>query len=440
MGDTFLRDVKNILDGCIHELDEIRSLFCKNPISDFTRNRKLSFSEIINIMIKLQSKSLPNEMLDYFDHDVSTPTVSAFIQQREKILFEGWEYLLHRFIEEGYMLASPLYRGYRLLACDGSDINIFRNPNDPDTFIHEGERGYNAIHLNALYDLQAGTYCDIQMQGKKKLHERKALNTMIDRYSYDIPSIIIADRGYESFNVFAHCMRKNIHFLIRMKDVSSNGILSAYDLPSEEEFDTYIETILTRRHTKETISNPDTYTILAPGTDFDFLDSTNTTYPIRFRIVCFQVTGGKYVSVATTLPEEEFTLEEIKNLYRMRWGEETSFRELKYTIGLINFHSKRRDLIEQEVVARIILYNFCQMVTQHAAEELSKTESDTGKYRYKINFATTVNICRAYLKSGGDENDLLKLIQKHLSSIKCDAKYPLHLRPKRNRDFVYRAA
>ena len=50
----------------------------------------------------------------------------------------------------------------------------------------------------------------------------------------------------------------------------------------------------------------------------------------------------------------------------MRWGEETSFRELKYTIGLINWHSSKYDGILQEINAHMILYNFCELVTSHA--------------------------------------------------------------------------
>ena len=68
----------------------------------------------------------------------------------------------------------------------------------------------------------------------------------------------MADRGYESFNTFAHLIRKGMYFVIRMKEISSNGILSAYDLP-DSEFDTHIRTTLTRRHTKETLGNPNTY-------------------------------------------------------------------------------------------------------------------------------------------------------------------------------------
>ena len=121
-------------------------------------------------------------------------------------------------------------------------------------------------------------------------------------------------------------------FVIRMKDINSNGILSAYDLP-DNEFDTHIKTTLTRRHTKETVGNPDIYTILQPSTDFDFLDEKCRYYDISFRIV--RIRHGSYICIATNLSEEEFSLKEIKKLYKMRWSEETSFRELKYTIGLV---------------------------------------------------------------------------------------------------------
>ena len=435
MADTFLYDLKHSLDTCIAETDQLRSLFCKNPQSDFTRDRKITFQDYLKFMIQLQSKSLPNEVMDYFGHSMDSPTKSALVQQKYKVLPEAWDYLFHLFINECRLLHDKTYRGYRLLACDGSDANITHNPFDGDTFIHEGAAGYNAIHINALFDITNHTYCDFLVQGKKKLHERKALNTMADRYPDGVPAIIMADRGYESFNVFAHMTRKGLHFIIRMKDIGSNGILSAYDLP-DSEFDTYIKTTLTRRHTKNTKENPDIYTILPFYTDFDFLDGTCPYYEMEFRIVRFLADDGKYVCVATSLPEEEFPLAEIKKLYKMRWSEETSFRELKYTIGLVNWHSLKYEGILQELYARMILYNFCEMAVCHAVV----STKDTAKHSYKINFATAVNICRAYLKEGGDENEIMLLIQRHLTPIRHGRKYPIKLRPKRNRDFVYRAA
>jgi hypothetical protein len=94
--------------------------------------------------------------------------------------------------------------------------------------------------------------------------------------------------------IFAHLIQKDMKFVIRMKDINSNGILSTYSLP-DSEFDTYIRTTLTRRHTKETLENPNTYTILQPITDFDFFDDGCTYFAIEFRIVRILLDNGTYI-------------------------------------------------------------------------------------------------------------------------------------------------
>lgn len=82
MQGKFLKSLRKTLQNCIHELDHIHSLFVQNPNADFTRNRKITFSDTCWFLIGLQGKSMPNEVLDFFDHSVSAPTSSAFIQQR----------------------------------------------------------------------------------------------------------------------------------------------------------------------------------------------------------------------------------------------------------------------------------------------------------------------------------------------------------------------
>ena len=94
MADIFLSNLKSTLDNCITELDEIHSMFCRNPESDFTRNRKLSFREYIQFMLQMQSKSVSNEILDFFEHSLSAPSKSAFTQQRYKLLPEGWRLIV----------------------------------------------------------------------------------------------------------------------------------------------------------------------------------------------------------------------------------------------------------------------------------------------------------------------------------------------------------
>ena len=84
MADFFLSNLKSTLDNCITELDEIPSMFCRNPESDFTRNRKLSFREYIQFMLQMQSKSVSNGVnicRAYLKHDGNETESMLLIQK-----------------------------------------------------------------------------------------------------------------------------------------------------------------------------------------------------------------------------------------------------------------------------------------------------------------------------------------------------------------------
>lgn len=140
MAHIFLSQLKTVLNNYIDELEQIHFLFSRNPETDFTRKRKLTFKEYIQFMLLMQGKTVSNEILDFFSHSLSAPSKSAFTQQRYKLLPEGWDFLFHSFINQCRTLSDNLYNGYRLLACDGSDVNISRNPAYERTFIHEGKK------------------------------------------------------------------------------------------------------------------------------------------------------------------------------------------------------------------------------------------------------------------------------------------------------------
>ncbi len=61
---------------------------------------------------------------------------------------------------------------------------------------------------------------------------------------------------------------------------------------------------------------------------------------------------GEYETLATSLPRS-FTIEDMKELYHMRWGIRTSFRELKYCIGLVDLHGKKDEFVKQEIYSAL---------------------------------------------------------------------------------------
>jgi len=180
-------------------------------------------------------------------YDVNTATTSAFVQQRNKILPSAVEFVFHEFTQS--FADIKYYRGYRLLAIDGSDLHIATDPADTDThFLSQpNTKGYNLLHLNAAYDLCNRLYVDAIIQPRRLCNEGRVLADMVDRSPIKGKTIVVSDRGYESYNNFAHIERKGWNYVIRVKDVDSSGILSGLRLPSSGEFDMDVHLTLTKK-------------------------------------------------------------------------------------------------------------------------------------------------------------------------------------------------
>lgn len=426
----------------IDEMNEYSWLFSKNPQSDFSRNSKLGFKKALSIILSFESKSLPNELLDYFQCAKNVPSASAFVQCREKILPEALNFLFHEF--NSRCDYNPTYRGYRLLAIDGSELQIATNPEHTESYLSTGadRRPYNILHLNAMYDLMSCMYINASLQGQNVANEQRALAEMVDQS--DIPvAIVLADRGYESYNCFAHIQEKGWKFLFRVKD-GTGGIVRGLDLPNTEEFDVNFELKLTRKQTnamKELLKDRNQYKRLKNYHDFDYLPAKNRKheevkiYPLRIRVVRFQLNNKSTETIITNLDADDFTLDEIKILYAQRWGIETSFRKLKYTIGLLHFHAKKVEYIYQEIFARMIIYNLTELVISHVV-----MEKKDRKYAYQANFSTAVHICRQYFRGNVSPPDVETLIARLILPIRPGRSLPRNPTPRKATDFYYRVA
>ena len=96
----------------------------------------------------MEGKSLKDELLEHFNFNVDTPTNSSFNQRRAQILPEAFEFLFREFT--AVASGEKLFRGYRLLACDGSDLCIAHNPQDETTYFQStpDSKGFNCYQLN----------------------------------------------------------------------------------------------------------------------------------------------------------------------------------------------------------------------------------------------------------------------------------------------------
>ena len=122
----------------------------------------------------------------------------------------------------------------------------------------------------------------------------------------------------------------------------------------------------------------------------------------------------------------------------MRWGIETSFRELKYSVGLTHFHSKKLDYIKQEIWARLILYNFCEAITTRT---VTKQNNRRRKHLYQLNYTRAIHICRFFLTTRKEAPpDVEHLISQELLPVRPGRSDPRKVKVQSAVSFLYRVA
>ena len=97
---NYINQVSDSLKNHISELANNPCLFLRNPNVDFSRKRKIDFKTFIGIIMNSGGATMSKELLDFFDFNKNTPSVSAFTQQRSKVLPEAFEYLFKSFTDD----------------------------------------------------------------------------------------------------------------------------------------------------------------------------------------------------------------------------------------------------------------------------------------------------------------------------------------------------
>jgi hypothetical protein len=436
--------IRDMLIGAISSVASRVSDYVYNPGKDFTRVRKMPPDALIRFLIAEGSGSTKNELLDYFNMDVTAPSASAFNHQRSKLKPEAMEAVFNAFYLSGRELYCP--SAYLYIAADGSDLVFTRDPSPDAAAYHVSEghsiKGFNSMHINALYDLDRKIYTDALIQPVHKKDEFRAFCDMVDRFN--VPNgakvIFIGDRGYPSYNTMAHVFEKGQYFLFRTKDTASKGMTRGFGLPDLDEFDVQVKVSIVRRNSAKIECFDAHRRFVDSKVAFDYVEyGSSAIYSMTFRVVRLQISSEEHECLVTNLPADEFPAEEINRLYCKRWSIESSFRKLKYTVGLSNLHARKPQYVKQEVWARLIAYNFTETITNHVV-----ISSNDTKYEYQVDFSAAAHICRVFIRQSSDKRglEIAALIQKHTQPVRPDRHYErlktAHFRKPKN--FTCRAA
>ena len=147
--------VKNKLLELISNAEENREHFVKNPGKDFSRDRKLTFSKTLFLIICMEAQTLKREPLKMFNFDADTPSAPAF-------------YHLIRSLDIYFQ--KETYKGHPLVACDGTYISLLMEQGNKvyGCRRRRNQKDYFQIHANTIYGLVNRRYPDIVTEPKKK--------------------------------------------------------------------------------------------------------------------------------------------------------------------------------------------------------------------------------------------------------------------------------
>ena len=167
------------------------------------------------------------------------------------------------------------------------------------------------------------------------------------------------------------------------------------------------------------------YRYVCKDVPMDFISETSTEYLLSLRIVRIEIAPGIYENLITNLPDIEFDMDDLKELYHLRWSQEC----------LKAFHSKKYTYIVQEVFARTIMHNYCSAISQHI-----ELPDHSRKLQYQINFSEAIKICRDDLRSRTKNNaiDIESLIANNIEAIRPNRTFRHQARFKLPMSFCYR--
>jgi hypothetical protein len=175
----------------------------KNPAC-FTRKRKLGFADLVCIImgkINTSTQTALNRHFKEYHEQGQSMSQQAFSKARSHINHTPFERLFREEIKEQYASGKyeyPLWKGYHILAVDGSEIAL---PNTPELLKAFGSTGRKAdcpsARVSILYDILNDMILDAGI-GRSGTGERECALEHMKAYRRMCPKNragIICDRG-----------------------------------------------------------------------------------------------------------------------------------------------------------------------------------------------------------------------------------------------------
>ena len=350
----------------------------KQQPQDFTRHRKLSFSELVLFQLQKSIKSLQlrlNEFSLRFE-EMPSMTKSAYSQARQKLRHTVFIELDNKLTRHYYKLGGiKTWNNFRLLSVDGSRIVLptseeildrFGGQRLPATNHHEETilpQGYLSTCYDVLNELSLSAVLE-------KNHSYELELAKGHQGVFQSSDVVLYDRHYASYEFIAWLSQLPSHFIIRCpRSTFREGIRVFEGGPWSR-----------------------VVTLEAPGGIIKLLKSRGLPRTVTVRFVRVILPNGDIEVLVTSLLDLQIKQADFKEVYGFRWNIETYFSRIKVRLNLENFSGKSVESIFQDLYSTLFVANLETVVTEDIDETLSQKKST--RYAQKINKSVSYNLIK----------------------------------------------
>jgi len=343
----------------------------------FSRQRCLTFCVVVLFLVNMVKRALQDELDELFKSlqggVVAERVVSksAFSQARQKLKHTAFIELNQEQVGYYYQHSAPLrWHGYRLLAFDGSMVTL------PD-------KAAIAEHFG-VWRPAAGGHCPkarvsqmfdvlnrVTIEGviaPKREGERALAAQHGQRLQAD--DLVLMDRGYPAFWLFALILSRGGHFCARMS-LSEWKVVADFVASGQQETVLELQPPSQARRACQQRQLP--------------LD------PIRLRLIRLELDKGDVVVLATSLLDSDhFPYALFKELYHQRWPVEEDYKQLKSRLQVENWTGLSVESVYQDFHAALFTKNFAAILAQPVQQAVNQTTTDR-KHLSQINQANLLS-------------------------------------------------
>lgn len=345
---------------------------------DFTRRAIFTFERVVGVLLVNLMRSLQVELDQFFSRLSLPPGRSAnddaFRMARKKLRWQAFVELNQAVLED--LRPAPDWYGFRVVA--GDSTTLYLPTTHPET-IREGSDGFGCYHTDTgIYSLaRASALCEASTGlilradlTSETQDERSVLASQLDQLQSD--DLLVLDRGYPAFWLFALLLTKQRHFCIRLK----------------LDFTAQVQAFVASGAASALID------ITPNGAHRQsFTAHRLPLQPFRLRLVRVPLANGQIEVLATSLLDEtKWPTEAFAALYQKRWRIEEAFRHLKSRLKLEQFGGETPQAIRQEFHAAILLHN---LATIAALDVLTQQGLDAETHAPNLTHAS--HLVRLYL-------------------------------------------